>query len=99
MQGKEWEAHKAELAPLSSHHAGLLAAYEADRAKLSELEAEAQAVLDEATALMADADRRALALAEVRLHSKPALSLGKCLSCSIVQRSRFVCISLACIQG
>lgn len=66
VQGKEWEARKAELAPLGSEHAELVAMYETDLAKLSEQEKEAQAVLDEAAALKADFESRAIAMAEVR---------------------------------
>ena len=57
-------------------------------AKLSEQEAEAQAVLDEATALMADADRRAIALAQVSLHANMLGITGKVLASPFFDNSQ-----------
>lgn len=66
VQANDWDAQKAELVPLTTEHAELVALYEADRAKLAELEEDAQDVVDDAKALEAELERRALELAKVR---------------------------------
>lgn len=74
VQANAWEAHRAELAPLTANHTELVDLYEADRAKLAEMEKDAQGVVDEAALLNAELERCTHDLTEVWVEAYTRMS-------------------------